>query len=100
MDEQMSIKEVEVEAQGHILGCHKTSDSNTIVHFIATILESLLFKSKHYIVAFHTLQLNFILKQKLFNHVNPSYIHLFLAAPLGLVRIKMNRIYFFPSRLA
>lgn len=60
---KVSFKEIEAQAQGHIFNSNKASDSSPSAHFIATTLESLLFKSKRYVIAFHTLQLNFMLSR-------------------------------------
>lgn len=59
---KVNYKEVEAPTQGYIFSSNKTSDSSPSVHFVATTPKSLFFKNKHYIIAFHTLQLNFILE--------------------------------------
>ena len=52
---RVSFKQGETQAQDHIFSSNKTSHSNPSLHFIVSILESLL-KSKHYNTAFYTLQ--------------------------------------------
>ena len=52
---RVRFKQGETQAQDHIFSSNKTSHSNSSVHFIVSILESLL-KSKHYNTPFYTLQ--------------------------------------------
>ena len=56
---RVSFKQGETQAQDHIFSSNKTSHSNLSVHFIVSILESLL-KSKHYNTAFYTLQASWV----------------------------------------
>lgn len=56
-------------AKGTYFIRNKISDSNLSVHFTTITLEILLFKNSHYIIYFNTSQLNFILKQSLYNHI-------------------------------
>ena len=56
---RVSFKQGETRAQDHIFSSNKTSHSNPSLHFIVSILESLL-KSKHYNTAFYTLQASWV----------------------------------------
>lgn len=55
---KVRFKEIKTQAWGHIFSSNETS--NPAMHFIATTFEFLLFKSKHYRIAFFTLQLKFL----------------------------------------
>ena len=56
---RVSFKQGKTQAQNHIFSSNKTSHSNPSLHFIFSILESLL-KSKHYNTAFYTLQASWV----------------------------------------